>query len=66
MIFGFGSSKRNAKRLGYDKLIKQVLEQFRQECELVQQMSVHQQTIMSQNEKILEMLRLMWNKQEQD
>jgi hypothetical protein len=53
----FGMKKRGP----YDKVIKHVLELFRQE---LQPLESNQQIIIAQNEKILEFLRQIWKKEE--
>ena len=50
------------KRSPYDKIIKQVLDQFRQELAPIQDVTAGQQTIIAQNEKIIHFLRQIWDK----
>ena len=53
------------KRSPYDKIIKQVLEQFRHELEPVHEVAATQQTLFEQNEKIIHFLRQIWQKCEE-
>jgi len=50
------------KRSPYDKIIRQVLDQFRQELAPLHDVAASQQAIFEQNEKIIHFLRQIWEK----
>ncbi|MDR3566280.1 MAG: hypothetical protein P4N59_33260 [Negativicutes bacterium] len=55
---------RTKKRSPYDKIVKNVLEQFRQEMAPVRDVALSQERIFAQNEKIIEFLRQIWERLE--